>query len=56
VLSKTANGDYSDVNAPTCSVYGFQTGIILLFFGELEVEGGLCRSSGTGRGIRRTVG
>jgi len=39
VLSDTANGDYGGANGlPTCSVYGFRMGMILLFFGELEVE------------------
>ena len=37
MLSKTANDDYSGVNGLICFVYGFRTGMILLFFEELEV-------------------
>jgi len=35
VLSDSANGDYDAL--PTCSVYGFRMGMILLFFEGLEV-------------------
>ena len=52
MLSDTANSDYGGANAlPTCSVYGFQMGMILLFFGGLVVEVVGCACLGVRGGV-----